>query len=109
MQYTEQTLLADESILYQARLRWFRYMYGPAMAALGWKLSDLGERYVALPGYGMILLALGLLFIFKAWLDGVTSEFVVTSSRVLIKYGSIRRRTLELLLSRIEWSALTIA
>ena len=50
----------------------------------------------------MILLSLGLLFLVKAWLDGVTSEFVVTSSRVLIKYGFIRRRTLELMLSRIE-------
>ena len=50
MSYTEQTLLADESILYQARLHWFRYMYGIGMAAVGWKLSNLGERYVALLG-----------------------------------------------------------
>jgi len=36
------------------------------------------------------------------WLERLTSEFGVTSKRVIIKVGLIQRRTLELLIRQVE-------
>ncbi len=91
MSYVEKTLLEDETIFYRARLHWFRYVSGVGLLLTGLVLTDFGSAYARYPLFGILSIMLGLIFVFKAWLDGITSEFVVTSSRVLIKYGFIWR------------------
>lgn len=102
MSHIEKTLLEDEAILYQARLHWFRYIYGTVLVGFGWNLADFGNPFSRYPALGIIVIFLGLLVLFKSWLDGTVSQFVVTNHRLLIKNGSIRRRTLELMLNQIE-------
>lgn len=102
MSHIEKTLLEDEAILYQARLHWFRYIYGAVLVVFGWNLADFGNPFSRYPALGIIVIFLGLLVLFKSWLDGTVSLFVVTNHRLLIKNGSIRRRTLEMMLTQVE-------
>jgi len=102
MSHIEKTLLEDEAILYQARLHWFRYIYGAVLVVFGWNLADFGNPFSRYPALGIIVIFLGLLILFKSWLDGTVSQFVVTNHRLLIKNGSIRRRTLEMMLTQVE-------
>lgn len=96
MGYIESNLLADEQIVYKAKLH----------SVIFWKpcaLIMLGVVFLfILPIAGMIVLAIGLIALIPPVIDYTTSEFGVTNKRVIIKVGLIRRRTLELLLRHVE-------
>lgn len=96
MGYIESNLLADEQIVYKAKLH----------SVIFWKpcaLIMLGVVFLLiLPIAGMIVLAIGLIALIPPVIDYTTSEFGVTNKRVIIKVGLIRRRTLELLLRHVE-------
>jgi len=49
-----------------------------------------------------MLIAIFILLFISAFIERTTSEFAVTSKRVLIKVGFIRRHSLELLLHKVE-------
>jgi uncharacterized membrane protein YdbT with pleckstrin-like domain len=61
--------------------------------ALGFYLGALG---------GLAVLGVGLLALLGAWIRQWSSEFAVTSRRVIIKTGWISRRTIELNMSKVE-------
>jgi uncharacterized membrane protein YdbT with pleckstrin-like domain len=83
MGYAEQTLISGEQIVHKAKRHWMLIV-----------LATLGG--LAICGVGVIvLLPLGLI-------DFLTSEFVITNKRVIIKAGLIRKTTLELLLNKVE-------
>jgi uncharacterized membrane protein YdbT with pleckstrin-like domain len=46
--------------------------------------------------------ALTVLVAFATWVKLSTSEFAVTNKRVIVKVGAINRRTVELMLSKVE-------
>ena len=96
MGYIESNLLADEQIVYKAKLH----------SVIFWKpcaLIMLGVVFLfILPIAGMIVLAIGLIALIPPVIDYTTSEFGVTNTRVIIQVGLIRRRTLELLLRHVE-------
>jgi uncharacterized membrane protein YdbT with pleckstrin-like domain len=92
MGYVENNLMNGETIQYRASMHWLRY---------GWAAFWLIAGVFSAEGRGpLIFLAvvLGIL----AFLDVKTSEFVITNRRVFLKQGILRRRTTELLLSKIE-------
>jgi len=72
--YVEQNLIAGERVTYRAHLHWMVFVSLKALFTLF--LSPVIER--------------------------ATSEFAVTSRRVIIKVGLISRRTVELKLEKIE-------
>jgi uncharacterized membrane protein YdbT with pleckstrin-like domain len=96
MGYIESSLLADEKIVYKAKLHWMIFWKPCALIILG------GVFLFILPIGGMIVLAIGLIALIPPVIDSTTSEFGVTDKRVIIKIGLIRRRTLELLLRHVE-------
>ncbi len=101
MGYIEQNLLAGETVVYRARLHWIIFVW-PAVflgIAVLFALAAFSGRSW---GGGMIFLITGLLIVLPAYINFVSSEFGVTTRRVLIKVGLIRRRSLELLLSKVE-------
>jgi uncharacterized membrane protein YdbT with pleckstrin-like domain len=51
---------------------------------------------------GIGIMALGLLWGFVHWVELRTSEFAVTTTRVIFKVGLVARYTTELLLSKVE-------
>ena len=96
MGYIEANLLPGETVVQRAHLHWIVFIKAMAVAVVG--LAVL----VVQPLVGAIIAGIGLLMALPPWLERTTSEFGVTSKRVIIKVGLIQRRTLELLIRQVE-------
>jgi uncharacterized membrane protein YdbT with pleckstrin-like domain len=121
MSYVEKSLVPGETLLYQTRHHWM-VLLGPLLisalfAALG--VGCLGELVAAKEGKGMlagvsensvhatefagVLLIVVAIAVFAFGLaKRNATEMAVTNKRVLIKTGMGSRRTLDLMLSRVE-------
>lgn len=116
MSYVEKHLIPGESIQYQTKLHWI-VMLGHMVIALLltlvavampiiWASLGTNPKTHAIPGavYFIVLVCLivagGLFFI--GVLRRNATEMAVTSKRVIVKTGIAERRTVEILLSRIE-------
>jgi uncharacterized membrane protein YdbT with pleckstrin-like domain len=96
MGYIESNLLPGETVVQRARLHWIVFMKSIAVILLGLAVVALQ------PVVGGVIAAVGLVMAVPPWLERWTSEFGVTSKRVIIKVGLIQRRTLELLIRQVE-------
>jgi uncharacterized membrane protein YdbT with pleckstrin-like domain len=97
MGYIESNLLPGETVVQRARLHWIVFLKAGAVVVLG-----LGLLYFDPKLIGLIIMAVGVLMAVPPWLQRLTSEFGVTSKRVIIKVGLVQRRTLELLIRQVE-------
>ena len=97
MGYIEANLLPGETVVQRARLHWIVFLKAAAVLILG-----LGLLYFDPKLIGLIVMAVGLVMAVPPWISRVSSEFGVTSKRVIIKVGVIQRRTLELLIRQVE-------
>jgi len=96
MGYIESNLLPGESVVQRARLHWIVFLKAVAVVVLGAALLFLQ------PIVGAVVIGVGVLMAVPPWLARLTSEFGVTSKRVIIKVGLMQRRTLELLIRQVE-------
>ena len=96
MGYIESNLLPGETVVQRARLHWIVFLKAVAVVVVGVGLLFLQ------PIVGGVVIGVGLLMAVPPWLERLTSEFGVTSKRVIIKVGLIQRRTLELLIRQVE-------
>ena len=96
MGYIEANLLPGETVVQRARLHWIVFLKAIALVVVGLALLLLQ------PIVGAVVIALGLVLAVPPWLERLTSEFGVTSKRVIIKVGLVQRRTLELLIRQVE-------
>ena len=109
MGYVERHLLPGERVLYKTRLHWVLFARPALVFLIGAGLA-VAVRYVeAQPeaarwaGWiGLGIMAIGLLWGFVHWVELRTSEFAVTTTRVIFKVGLVARYTTELLLSKVE-------
>src|SRR5579885_515875 len=72
--YVNSNLIKDERVVYEAGLHWINFI----------SLRALFTLFIA------------------PLIDRLTSEFVITNRRIVIKQGLVSRRTLELNLSKVE-------
>jgi len=72
--YIENNLITDESITYQTNYHWVVYFSWSSLITLG----------------------------IYAWIKKWTSEFAITTRRIVIKHGLVQRNTFEMNLSKIE-------
>ncbi len=87
--YARQNLLSNESILYEAKFHWFIYM--PALLFFALILVfPFQTMYVA------TLVALGIIALIRCYILMISTEFVVTDQRIIVKTGFISRNTAEL-------------
>jgi uncharacterized membrane protein YdbT with pleckstrin-like domain len=121
LSYVEKNLVPGETLLYQTRHHWI-VLLGPALISLVLDLAGIGLFVAAFASKGgknagagssdiglkaMIIGAILLMLIGAAiFLYGLAkrnaTEMAVTSRRVLIKRGIASRRTLDLMLGRVE-------
>ena len=94
--YVQSTLLPDEQIVYQTSLHWKAFLPSWLIILIGIFLLIVHP----IAGGGVFLI--GFLVGLRAFIKYKTSEFAVTTKRVIIKAGIFRRRTLELLLRQVE-------
>ncbi len=83
--YVEGALIQDERIVHRGRLSL-------------WSMA----RLIALGVLLLPVLGLGLIFLIKAWIRYRTTELAVTTRRVIVKTGLIRRSTVEININKVE-------
>lgn len=105
MGYVERHLLPGERVLYKTRLHWVLFVKPVLLLVAGAALAGL-LRLVPDPPWlwmlGAAVAAVGLVWAFVHYVEVMTSEFAVTTSRLIFKVGLISRYTTELLLARVE-------
>ena len=99
MGYISDNLLSDEKIGYIGKLHWIIFLW-PCIFIVIALLLFSGGKESAQGGIGFLIIGI-LLGVFR-YITYSTSEFGITNKRVIIKVGFIRRRTLEMLLPKIE-------
>jgi uncharacterized membrane protein YdbT with pleckstrin-like domain len=111
MRYIESNLLANEKLIYGVRPHWiifssacwailfafFIWIFAPDGLAVPivtrWNLRDIA---------GAVFFLVGMYWLISAYIYYKTSEYAITNKRVLIKVGWIERKSLELLLDKVE-------
>jgi hypothetical protein len=114
MGYLEKTLIPGERVIYRTRLHWI-VMLGHVVLGLlllggGGFLAFYALRHQDLPanelhmaeGGAAVALFLGLLVLLMGSLRRNATEMAVTTRRVVVKTGLASRRTVEMLLNKVE-------
>jgi uncharacterized membrane protein YdbT with pleckstrin-like domain len=116
LSYAQKHLIAGETVQYETKLHWI-VMAGQAAAAavmevLGlifliasfsnWKGAQVAPPRNALLGGAVIFFVMGGIVFVAGLLKRNATEMAVTNKRVVVKTGLAGRRTVELLLPRIE-------
>jgi uncharacterized membrane protein YdbT with pleckstrin-like domain len=114
MSYVEKHLLDGETIVYETRLHWIALivpvLLGLLFAAASVAMFVLSSRNSesnstasqTMTIAGVILLAVSVILVARGIFIRNGTEMTVTNKRVFVKVGMAARRTIELLLSRVE-------
>ena len=114
MSYVEKHLIEGETIIFETRLHWIvlvaPFLLGLLFGLTGVAMFVLSARTPAdnsvasqsMTILGAACLAIALIFIVRGILMRNATEMTVTNKRVFVKVGLAARRTIELLLSRVE-------
>ena len=116
MSYVEKHLIPGETIQYQTELHWIVMLGHAAIAILlalvaiaipiAWASLGAKKKGPAVPGavyfFALLCLLVGGALFLVGLLRRRATEMAVTSKRVIVKTGIAGRRTVEILLSRIE-------
>jgi hypothetical protein len=114
MRYIEASLVPGETVVYQTRLHWIvmlRHIFLGALLLAGAgallsyllnqpRLGNTGEHFTE--GGAAALLVCGIAAIFAGVVRRRATEMAVTTRRVVIKQGLVNRKTIEMLLNKIE-------
>jgi uncharacterized membrane protein YdbT with pleckstrin-like domain len=115
MSYVESNLVAGETVIYQTRLHWI-VMLGhivigclllalPGVLLLYYAFSQTGIETSTLhimEGGGAALLVCGVVAILMGMVRRNATEMAVTNRRVVVKTGLVSRKTIEMLLNKVE-------
>lgn len=115
MSYVESNLVPGETVIYETRLHWivmlWQIMLGclllglPGVLVLFYALSQTGIENKTLhimEGAGVALLVCGAFVILMGMVRRNATEMAVTNRRVVIKTGMASRKTIEMLLGKVE-------
>jgi Bacterial PH domain len=115
MSYVDSNLVSGESVVYETRLHWV-VMFGqlllgllvlvvPGIVLISYALESTGidpGNVHLMQGGGAVLIILGVVIIFLGMMRRNATEMAVTNRRVVIKTGLASRRTIEMLLNKVE-------
>ena len=102
MSYVDDSLIPDEQVVFRTRLHLIIFFIPIVLLAISVCLF-----VYTVPVAAESVLAAAVLWFLVKYVDYASSEFAVTNKRVIIKVGVFRRRTLEMLLSKVEAIAVT--
>src|ERR1700690_298752 len=115
MSYIDSNLIPGETVIYRTRLHWIVMLWQVVIGCLLLALPGVLLLYYALSqtrvenwmsqvmeGEGIALLIAGLVAILMGVVRRNATEMAVTSRRVVIKTGLASRKTIEMLLNKVE-------
>jgi uncharacterized membrane protein YdbT with pleckstrin-like domain len=113
MSYVEKNLMEGEKVAYATRLHWI-VLVGPlvlcalfgvpgiALVVAANRSRDPGASPQAMMIAGAALLVIAVVILIRGILTRNAVQMAVTNKRVIAKVGVVTRRTVDLLLSRVE-------
>jgi hypothetical protein len=106
MGYVERHLLPNERVVYKTRLHWVAFLKPAVIVLAGVVLAAIIRRLWLDPPWlwliGAVPVVIGAGSGFVRFVEVMTSEFAVTTTRLIFKVGLVARYTTELLLSKAE-------
>jgi uncharacterized membrane protein YdbT with pleckstrin-like domain len=103
--YVERHLLPGERVLYKTRLHWILFWRAGLVTAGGLVLTGI-LWWVTQPAWlwyiGVGVVLVGVIWALVEQVELRTSEFAVTTTRLIFKVGLVARYTTELLLPKVE-------
>jgi hypothetical protein len=115
MSYVEANLVPGETVIYQTRLHWIVMLWHVVLGSLLLALPVILLLYYAfsqtgidsstlhiMEGGGVALLVCGMVTILMGIARRNATEMAVTNRRVVIKTGLASRKTIEMLLNKVE-------
>jgi uncharacterized membrane protein YdbT with pleckstrin-like domain len=84
MSYIDESLIEGERVLHRARVSWW---------------SQFG---FVLLGILTLVIVVGLFLLIWAWIRVRSTEIAITNRRVIVKYGFVKRDTVEINLEKVE-------
>ena len=111
MSYVESNLIPGEKVRYKTGLHWI-VLFWPAVLCLVFGVTGLvllvgvvgpkGGSSKAMAIVGLLCLVVGGLIALMGHFVRAATEIAVTNKRVIVKTGLLARKTVELLLSKVE-------
>jgi uncharacterized membrane protein YdbT with pleckstrin-like domain len=114
MSYIDRNLTAGETVLYKTRLHWIVMLRSIVQACIC-VLLGIGALYYAVNATGIpddqlhvmeggaaLLFVLAIILLIAGSMRRNATEMAVTNHRVIVKVGMVGRRTVEMLLSKVE-------
>jgi uncharacterized membrane protein YdbT with pleckstrin-like domain len=106
MSYLDQVLQPGEKILYRTTVSWTLFVPGVLLLIVAIVVFVFANQALASSLWANILfLVVGLPALFllaQAWFTRWTTEIAVTTSRIILKRGFIRRHTIEMNMDKVE-------
>ena len=96
MSYVDKNLMAEEQVVYRAKLHWSIFIKFIVIFLLG-LIFSVGDSLT-----GGLLIFVAVILVLTQFINYRTSEFAITNKRVIVKVGFIRRTSLETLLDKVE-------
>lgn len=114
--YIERVLAVDEQIVYPAQLHWVIYLRGLMIMIVGALFGHfagygvtrfIGEDTAQMAARPIMIIALliiiwGTIDLLLAYIRQMSTELVVTTRRVVAKYGFVSTTTFELMIVKVE-------
>ena len=97
MSYVDNSLIPDEQVVFRTRLHLIIFFIPIVLLAISVCLF-----IYTVPVAAETVLAVAVLWFLVKYVDYASSEFAVTNKRVIIKVGVLRRRTVEMLNTKVE-------
>jgi len=97
MSYVEENLIPGEKVLYQATIHWIIFIPGIIFVIIGGLFFLVTQNYLTL-----VLIPLGGLMLLKSYIQRKTTEFAVTSKRIIAKIGWVSRAAFDMSHNKIE-------
>lgn len=105
MGFVERHLLPDERVVYKTRVHWVLLIRPVLLSLVGIALTVLLRQVPDPPwlwAIGVAVALIGLGGALVRYVELMTSEFAVTTTRLILKVGLVSRYTTELLLTKVE-------
>jgi uncharacterized membrane protein YdbT with pleckstrin-like domain len=97
MSSVEKNLTQGEELIYEAHVSWAVYVRPLILLAIVIWLSSKIHGFVV-----FLAVIFSLIIVFRIFLAIVTTEFALTSRRIMAKKGVLKKQSMEILLNKVE-------
>lgn len=105
MSYVKKNLIPGESVIYQTGIHWsvlfWPFVFAVALVA-GGVACFVWQGFAGYIEIGTLLIGIALVMVLYFWIKRNATEIAVTNKRVIIKTGMAARRSLEIMLAKVE-------